>query len=131
MIVGIGTDLVEIERVRRVLESPVGDKFLHRILTDAELDMIASRHQRRVEFTAGRFAAKEAVVKAIGCGIGEAVGFRDITIMPDKLGKPECQLSERSSAKLGIKETDRLLVTISHTGTHAVAFAIWERVDVG
>lgn len=127
MISGIGTDIVEIARVRSVLDGPSKDRFLRRILTEAEYQVALLRPGRLAEFAAGRFAAKEAVVKALGCGIGESAGFHDIEIMSDRRGKPECTLSDEARAKLGLKASDRILISISHSESSAVAFAIWEQ----
>src|SRR5690606_40469144 len=96
-------------------------------LTEAEYEVAVKRPGRVAEFAAGRFAAKEAVVKALGCGIGVSAGFHDIEILSDRLGKPECWLSDQTKAKLGLAETDRILISITHSEASAVAFAIWER----
>lgn len=127
MIIGIGTDILDIARVSRILDSGAGDRFLRRILTEAELEQARSRPSRLAEFAAGRFAAKEAAVKALGCGIGEAAGFRDVEILSAPSGKPECRLSARARAAVGFLGGDRLHLSISHSDGHAVAFAVWER----
>lgn len=130
MIKGIGTDITDMRRMGRIVgdgvEAGVGERFLKRIMTDNELVLLAKRPRRRTEFAAGRFAAKEAVSKALGCGIGGALGFMDMEIMPDRLGKPECRVSLRSRQALGLAEDDRIHITISHSDGYAVAFAVWE-----
>ena len=86
MILGIGVDIVETARVEQVLER-FGERFARRILTDDELTEYA-RRQQSSRFLATRFAAKEAVAKALGTGIGEVVGFHCLQIDNDALGKP-------------------------------------------
>lgn len=127
MIAGIGTDIVEMKRIRSLLEGRSGDRFLRRILTEAEYQAATGRPDRIAEFAAGRFAAKEAIVKALGCGIGESAGFQDIEILADRKGKPECRLSEQAKKQLGLTASDRILISITHSEASAVAFAIWER----
>ncbi|MGF7033921.1 holo-[acyl-carrier protein] synthase [Paenibacillus mucilaginosus] len=130
MIIGIGTDLLDIARVQAILEQPSGERFLQRVLTPAERELAAGRGGRLAEFTAGRFAAKEAVVKALGCGIGREVGFGDIEVLPDAKGKPHCRLSEASLGRLAAGGTDvrGLIVhlSITHSDTAAMAYAMAE-----
>ncbi|MCZ8523881.1 MULTISPECIES: holo-ACP synthase [Paenibacillus] len=131
MIIGIGTDLLDIARVRSILEQPAGERFLQRVLTPAERELAAARRGRLAEFTAGRFAAKEAVVKALGCGIGKEVGLHDIEVLPDAKGKPHCRLSEAALQRLAEGGTDvrGLIVhlSITHSDTAAMAYAMAER----
>ena len=132
MIEGIGHDLIEIERIGRMLaESPLRDKFMRRILTDTERELAERRGAKQAEFVAGRFAAKEAVVKALGCGIGSQVGFRDIEVIPDRLGKPICALSPSAWQRLGRDKPNglRIHLSITHSDTMASAYAIIERCD--
>lgn len=128
MIIGIGTDITDLARIERLLKDKAGERFLRRILTEDELALLAGRPNRRVEFAAGRFAAKEAVSKAFGCGIGETIGFHDIEILPDRLGKPECRLSERARTAFDLNDTAAVHITISHSAAYAVAFAVWEKI---
>lgn len=129
MIRGIGTDLTEVGRVARMLEGQAGERFLLRVLTEEERTLAAKRASRLAEFAAGRFAAKEAVAKALGCGIGGSLGFQDITVAADECGKPVCRLSERSGKLLGVGASDRLHVSITHTGAMASAFVVWEAME--
>lgn len=127
MIIGIGTDIIEIARVRRLMEGRLGERFVQRTLTAREQQLAAERKEQ-VEFVAGRFAAKEAIVKAFGCGIGECVGFQDIEIIPDSLGKPWCTLSAQAMERLAYDaETVTIHLSISHSKTVVSAFAIAER----
>lgn len=107
MITGIGIDLVEINRIKEVARRQ--DRFVNRILTDKEKSMYRSLSKKRsLEFLAGRFAAKEAYVKALGTGIGQ-VSFLDIEILPDDQGRPVFTRHPSSNrAILSITHTDEL-----------------------
>ncbi|GAE26442.1 holo-[acyl-carrier protein] synthase [Halalkalibacter wakoensis JCM 9140] len=87
MIVGIGIDIVELERIEKVLiRQP---RFADKILTEREKETFDSfSHWRKIEFLAGRFAAKEAFVKAVGTGISKKFSWHDIEIVKEKSGKP-------------------------------------------
>ncbi|MEC0226033.1 MULTISPECIES: holo-ACP synthase [Paenibacillus] len=128
MIIGVGTDLVEIARLRKMLEGSSGERFLERILTPQERELAQQRRGRLAEFASGRFAAKEAIVKAIGCGIGKQIGFQDIEVLPDALGKPICSVREEALLRAGLKGSHRLHISITHTETMAAAYAIVEEL---
>lgn len=129
MIVGIGLDVVELGRMEKLLAGGSGERFVARVLTDGEMARYGTLSGRRAaEFVAGRFAVKEAVVKALGCGIGSAAGFRDIEVLPDAAGKPCCRLRPQVWERLGLTEADhRLHVAITHERSLAAATAIVER----
>lgn len=129
MIVGIGLDLVDLGRIEKLLVGSAGDRFADRVLTEGERARYGTLAGRRAaEFLAGRFAAKEAVVKALGCGIGSAVGFLDIEVLPDGAGRPECRLSPEAWGRLGMNDSDYALhVAITHERSMAAATAIVER----
>lgn len=129
---GIGHDLELLDRVRSIITGKSGGRFIERVLTPAEREHAVSTFGPRVsdrwiEFTAGRFAAKEAVAKALGCGIGGMLGFQDIEILPAPGGKPACRLSRSAIERLRL-DSDRFVihVTISHTRTMVSAVAIAE-----
>lgn len=128
-IVGIGLDVVEMGRIAGVLDSTAGERFVARVLTARETELLQGMPpKRRTQFVAGRFALKEAVVKALGCGIGSVVGFHDIESLPDELGKPVCKLSESALARLGLAgRTLRLHVAITHERSIAAATAVIEK----
>lgn len=87
MIVGTGIDIVELERIKAILER--NPRFQDRILTEYERDTFNQlKGQRQIEFLAGRFAAKEALAKALGTGIGKHLSFQDIEIRNEPSGKP-------------------------------------------
>ncbi|OUM94615.1 MAG: holo-[acyl-carrier-protein] synthase [Thermobacillus sp. ZCTH02-B1] len=128
MIIGIGHDLVEIARIERILEGNRKDAFLRRILTEGEIARAPEGGRRLAEYAAGRFAVKEAVAKAFGCGIGAAVRFIDIIVLPDRLGKPVCTLSDRAWERLGFDPSETVIhVAITHDRGYASALAVAER----
>ena len=86
MIKGIGIDIIEVSRIKSMMEK-YGDKFFKRILTDNEIDYCKSFPNAELHF-AGRFASKEAYSKAIGTGISKDFGWKDIEILNDQRGKP-------------------------------------------
>jgi len=130
MVIGVGLDVVGLERVARWLSEGNGERIVRRLLTDGERriwDGLAA--SRQVEFLAGRFAAKEAVAKAFGCGIGGVMGFRDIEVVPDERGKPVCRLSAEAWQRLGLKERGHAIhVSVTHDRTIAAAMAVVERI---
>ncbi|BBI35775.1 holo-ACP synthase [Cohnella abietis] len=129
MIVGIGLDVVELSRMEKLLAGPGNDRFVARVLTEQESKRLGSLQlRRRLEFISGRFAAKEAVVKAIGCGIGAVVGFKDIEVLSDKLGKPICSLSEASIKRLGwASDSYKIHIAITHERSLAAATVVIEK----
>jgi holo-[acyl-carrier protein] synthase len=130
MIIGTGIDLLEIERMRRILDGAAGERFLQRILTPGELALAAERKGRLAEFAAGRFAAKEAVVKALGCGIGAQVGFRDLEVLPDLHGKPGCRIEPAALGRRGLREGEVAIhLSITHSAAMAAAYAIAEKTS--
>lgn len=129
MIVGIGLDVVELARMDGLLSGPAKSRFIARVLTPGERAVWSVLPPRRaLEFAGGRFAAKEAVVKAIGCGIGAKVGFQDIEVLSDECGKPVCSLSESAIRRLGWEDQAyRLHVAITHERALAAATALVEK----
>jgi holo-[acyl-carrier protein] synthase len=103
MIFGVGTDLLEVARVERVWNR-FGERFATRVLLDEELELFAES-SNRVRFLAMRFAAKEAIVKAMGTGFANGMWVRDVGTVPNELGQPQVIYSARGAAmcaKLGI-----------------------------
>lgn len=119
MIIGIGTDIIEIDRIERVI-SQYGQKFLDRTFTSEE-QKYCQKHAHSARHYAGRFAAKEAIVKAMGTGIVKGIGWTDIEIINDSAGKPLCRLSEELNERLG---TPDILISISHSKEYATAVAL-------
>ncbi|NOU93535.1 holo-[acyl-carrier-protein] synthase [Paenibacillus sp. LMG 31456] len=132
MIIGVGTDLLEIARVKAIIESNAGERFIARVLTPAERELASQRQGRLVEFVAGRFAAKEAVSKALGCGIGKQVSLQDIEVIPGSLGKPLCQVSQEALERLQLKPKEIVIhLSITHTKDMAMAYAVVENSVYG
>ncbi len=105
MIFGIGTDVVQVDRIKQVYERH-GERFVERLLLPAE-EQAFRRYTRPVRFLAMRFAAKEAIVKAMGTGFAHGMWIRDSGFMPNAWGRPEIIWSARGQAmcdKLGIGE---------------------------
>lgn len=113
-----GVDLIEISRIKEVVARH-GRHYLERVYTPAELEQCG----KRVESLAGRFAAKEAVAKALGCGIGD-VTWQEIEILGDEQNAPVLTLhgaAGQKAAELGLMTWS---VSISHSQSHAVAFVV-------
>jgi len=119
---GVGTDIVEIGRIKNAMDA--NSRFLEKIFTATELEYLQSRNLRP-EYVAGRFAAKEAVAKALGTGF-RGFDFKDIEIDRTTLGKPIVIL--KGKAKLIAKKEGQynIHLSISHGQDSAVAYAIWE-----
>lgn len=103
MIFGIGTDVLRLDRVERVWER-YGEAFARRVLLDEEL-VLFQRSRNKIRFLAMRFAAKEAIVKAMGTGFANGVWVRDVGTVPNQLGQPQVVYSARGLAmcdRLGI-----------------------------
>ncbi len=119
-VLGLGNDIVEISRVRQGIERH-GQHFLNRLFTHREQDY-CYKFKDPVPHFAGRFAAKEAISKALGTGFGAQLSWHDIEILNDDHGKPEIVLSE--SVKKNFNNP-HLHVSISHSTDNATAVAIW------
>jgi holo-[acyl-carrier protein] synthase len=117
---GLGNDIIEIERIRLSIERH-GQHFLNRLFTQREQDY-CYKFKDPVPHFAGRFSAKEAVAKALGTGFGADVSWHDIEILGNELGKPLVHLSDAAKKRFN---NPRILVSISHSTTHATAVAIW------
>ncbi|MBI4716696.1 MAG: holo-ACP synthase [Planctomycetes bacterium] len=123
-IVGHGIDLVECARIGEMLADH-GERFLTRVLTVAEREQ-ARKFADPVPFVAGRWAAKEAILKMIGTGWRGKIAWTDMEILPDGLGRPVASLSgetARRAEALGIR---RVFLSITHTKHQAAASAIGE-----
>jgi holo-[acyl-carrier protein] synthase len=125
MILGIGIDLVEVERIRLSHER-FGDRFLQRILLPGEIEYCLS-HRCPAPHLAARFAAKEAVSKAFGTGIGRELGWHDIEVQRLDSGQPIICLHRQGDELLRQRGATHLHLSVSHTSQHATAIAILER----
>lgn len=124
MIVGIGTDIVQIPRIEKVL-ALYGERFINRILSENEKEkLITLNKSTYANFLAKRFAAKEAISKAFGVGIGSQLSFKDISIVNDHLGKPCVQIIANS--KLTLKFLN-IHISLSDDYPTSIAFVIITR----
>lgn len=123
-IVGLGTDIAEIERVEKAL-SRSGDAFAERILSRPELEQYQALKQKG-RFLAKRFAAKEAASKALGTGIAHGVTFHDFTVANDENGKPTLTLSGKALELSQMNRVAHVHLTISDERHYAVATVIFE-----
>ena len=120
MIVGIGNDIIEIERIEKAISK---ESFKNKIYTQRELENIEKRGDR-VETYAGIFSAKEAISKAIGTGVRE-FSLTDLEILNDDLGKPYVVVSERLDKIIkSKKENYQIEISISHSKKYAIAMVI-------
>ena len=120
MIVGIGNDIIEIERIEKAISK---EGFKNKIYTQRELENIEKRGNR-TETYAGIFSAKEAISKAIGTGVRE-FSLTDLEILNDDLGKPYVVVSEKLDKILKAKKEDyQIEISISHSKKYATAMAI-------
>ena len=123
-VLGIGVDLVENARIEHSLER-FGERFLHRVFTAGEIEYSQSM-KFPARHLAARFAAKEAVSKAFGTGIGKAMGWKDIDVQRKPSGQPFVIL-EGGAKKLGEERGVKAVwITLSHTENHAMAMIVLE-----
>jgi holo-[acyl-carrier protein] synthase len=122
MILGIGVDIAEIARIKRLLDRK---GFAEKVFTPSELASCGKQIAPEASL-AGRFAAKEAVMKAIGTGWARGVSWQDITIVNDDAGKPLVELTGQALRTADRIGAARILVSISHSGGYAVAQAVAE-----
>ena len=117
---GIGIDIIEVKRIRELMEK-FGDRFFQRILTENEISYCRKFSKPELHF-AGRFASKEAYSKAIGTGVGKDFSWKDIEVLNDERGKPYIvQLKENNFSAY------RFEISISHTEEYACAVVSCDR----
>jgi holo-[acyl-carrier protein] synthase len=125
VIVGLGTDMIEIARIERSV-ARFGDAFLRRVYTEAEIAFCRRKKKHAAESLAARFAAKEAAAKALGTGISRGVTWQEFEVRRQPGHRPEMHLSGRAAelaAALGIQ---RLALSLSHSREYATAIVIAE-----
>ena len=123
MIVGIGTDIIEIKRIKKAVEK--NNHFVDKLFTENEIKYFNTRNNA-ANVIAGNFAAKEAVSKAVGTGFRK-FGLKDIEVLRDDLGKPIVNLSEKIYEIIG-KRNFKIYVSISHSNDNAIAYSIMEEM---
>ena len=116
---GVGTDIIEVRRIKEAIDRH-GDRFIDRLFTKRE-KLYCQRYRDPIPRYAGRFAAKEAILKALGTGLRPEITWQEIEIMNDPQGKPEAHLSERLKR---IFPMTHLFISISHCEEYATATAI-------
>lgn len=128
MIIGLGTDIVEIDRIDQMIKRH-GDSFLNRVYTAGEIAYCQKRKQNSEAF-AGRWAAKEAVMKVLGTGFIKGIGFIDIEICNEQSGKPKVILTGGAKERARLLAIDEVLISISHCKAYATATAIGLGIDI-
>ena len=125
MIAGIGVDIVDVARVQALLDR-YGERFLRRVYTEAETSY-AMGGENRAERLAGRFAVKEAMMKALGTGKSQGILWRDVETLRARSGKPEVHLHGQAVRLAKSRGGGVVHVSITHDGGKAVAFVILEK----
>lgn len=121
-ILGIGTDIIECPRIGKMIEQH-GELFLRRVYTDREIRYCQSR-KHAIEHFAGRWAAKEAILKAIGTGWARGIAWTDLEVRNSFSGEPKvhvCGGAKEAALKRGV---GNILISISHCRTYATAYAM-------
>ena len=124
MILGLGIDIIEVARIDGSY-SRFGERFLERILLPGEIQYCLS-HRAPGPFLAARFAAKEAVSKAFGTGIGAQLGWQDIEVAHRPSGEPYVIFHDKGLKLMAERRAARLLISLSHTQGYAAAMAVLE-----
>jgi holo-[acyl-carrier protein] synthase len=124
MILGTGIDIIEVARIAASYEK-FGERFVNRILLPDEITYCLT-HKNPAPFLAVRFAAKEAISKAFGTGIGAALGWQDMEICKKESGEPFVVLHGKGKKLFEARGANRLLVSLSHTENYAAATAVLE-----
>lgn len=124
MILGIGTDITEVARIQSSLDK-FGDSFLQRILLPGEIAYCRT-YQNPTPQIAARFAAKEAISKAFGTGIGAQLGWHDLEICRKESGEPFVVLHDGGKKLFAARNAKQLLISLSHTHNYATAVAVLE-----
>ncbi len=123
MILGIGTDIVAIGRFESLIQK---DSFLKKIYTSHELSHCEAKHKGKLASLAVRYAAKEAVMKALGTGYAKGVAFTDINIINDPTGKPQVALTGVTKTYAENMGVQRIHLSLSHETEYAIAYVIME-----
>jgi holo-[acyl-carrier protein] synthase len=124
MIVGLGVDITEVDRMEAAIARR-GEAFLKRLFTPAEISY-CRKHRNSAERFAGRFAVKEAAMKALGTGWARGVRWIDIEVVREPSGKPTLKLSGAACAIANALGVKHIAVTITHDGNTALAQVIFE-----
>lgn len=124
MIIGVGTDVVSIQRIEKAVHR-FGERFINKVFTDKEA--VACKEKKDVApYLAARFAAKEAVLKALGTGISNGIGFKDVEVFRGHGKRPEIILHGKGKEMAGTLGVKNIHLSISHDAGVAVAFVVVE-----
>ena len=119
MIQGIGIDIIDLERVRKI-QARRGDSFAKKVLTEKEFAQYQQYSgQRQIEYLGGRFSAKESFSKAMGTGIGKKINFKDVETLQNEFGQP---------IMTSTKFSGKILVSISHEKKYAITQVLLEEI---
>lgn len=124
-IIGIGTDMIEVHRIKKAIEG--SQNFTNRIFSSEEIQLCNEKSNPFQSFAA-RFAAKESFLKALGTGWSQGIEWTDILILSDENGAPQIHLKGKAQELCEQKEIDRVHVSISHLKEYASAYVILEKV---
>ena len=124
MILGIGTDIIEVKRVRDVIERH-GDRFINRLFTSIEIEYCSARKNAALHY-AGRFAAKEAAFKAMGRGWGGDISWKEIEVWNEPSGAPHLNFYGKALDLIAEKKMARAYVSITHIEEFATAVVVLE-----
>ncbi|MDD5455274.1 MAG: holo-ACP synthase [Candidatus Ratteibacteria bacterium] len=127
MIIGIGTDIISVERIKKIIETR-GERFLNLIFTDNEKKYCQSKESPWINY-AGRFAAKESVFKVLKTGWGLGVRWKDVEIVKNKNGEPSISLKGKTKQIAKNKGIKNIALSISHDQKYAMATAIGENFE--
>ena len=121
-VLGIGTDIVECLRIAQMIERHA-EQFITRVYTESEIEYCSAR-KAATQHYAGRWAAKEAVLKALGTGWVRGISWRDVEVRNDTGGQPSIQLTGGALDVSRQRGIERVLISISHCRSHATAYAL-------
>ncbi|MGP8258333.1 MAG: holo-ACP synthase [Acidobacteriaceae bacterium] len=124
MIIGVGTDLIEIARIRHSIDR-FGDRFLSRVFTQSEIQY-CQRKKNAAESFAARFAAKEAGAKALGTGISQGINWLELEVARQPSGKPSLQLSGRAAQRARSLGVASVALSLTHSKDIALAVVVME-----
>jgi holo-[acyl-carrier protein] synthase len=125
MVLGLGTDLIEIARVQASLDR-YGEQFMRRVFTEGEIAYCMSKRKTAAESFAARFAAKEAGAKALGTGIAQGVGWREIEVRRAHGSRPEIEFTGRAAERARAMGVVRASLSLTHSREMAMAVVIIE-----
>lgn len=125
MVLGLGTDLIEIERVQQSIDR-FGDRFLQRLFTPGEIAYCLRKKKHSAESFAARFAAKEAGAKALGTGISRGISWKEIEVKREAGERPTLHLTGRAAERAAAMGVQRIQLSLTHSQSLAMAVVLVE-----